>query len=117
MEYLTTRLNEHRIDTEGAIARLGGKEMLYLTICKKFPRDSSYASVMDAIKKSDYTKVRMHLHTLKGVSANLGFQYLYALCNRLLAELDQRELPLFHQDILCLMKEYDIIIALLEEAL
>ncbi len=115
MEQLTLKLKEHRIDTDGVIARLGGKENLYLTICKKFINDNSYPSAQKAFKAGDFIEAEKHIHTLKGVAANLGFIYLQALCNRLLTELEQLNFNLFNHDLISLGQEYDIIISILNE--
>lgn len=115
MEQLTKKMKEHRIDTDGVIARLGGKEKLYLTICKKFLNDISYPSVWEAVNKEDYKEAGKHIHTLKGVAVNLGFIYLSSLCNRLLTELEQQNFNLFNKDLISLGQEYDIIISILNE--
>lgn len=115
MEQLTLKMKEHRIDADGVIARLSGNEKLYLTICKKFRNDISYPSVLQAVSKGDYIEVGKHIHTLKGVAANLGFIYLSSLCNRLLAELEQQNFNLFNKDLISIGQEYDIIISLLNE--
>ncbi len=109
------KLKEHRIDTDGVIARLGGKENIYLTICKKFINDNSYSSAREAIKKGDFTEAGKCIHTLKGVAANLGFIYLHALCNNLLNELENLDFNLFNHDFISLGQEYDIIISILKE--
>ncbi len=115
MEQITIKMKEHGIDTDGVISRLGDKEMLYLSICKKFLNDTSYPSAREAIKKGDYIEAQIHLHTLKGVAANLGFIYLHALCNRLLTELEQESLSYFNRDLISLGQEYEIIISILNE--
>jgi HPt (histidine-containing phosphotransfer) domain-containing protein len=115
MEQMTKKMKEHRIDTDSVIARLGGKENLYLTICKKFLHDINYASIWDAVDQGYYEEARKHIHTLKGVAANLGFIYLSSLCNRLLTELEQQNFNLFNKDLISLSQEYDIIVSILNE--
>ena len=115
MEQLTINMKKHRIDTDGVIGRLGGNEKLYLSICKKFLNDVSYSSIQQAIIEGDYIEARRHIHTLKGVAVNLGFIYLYSLCSRLLTELDEQNLYLFHKDLICLGQEYDFIVSILKE--
>ncbi len=115
MEPMTKKMKQHGIDTEGVIARLGGKEKLYLTICKKFLDDPSFSSIQEAISKGDYTKAKLHIHTLKGVAANLGFSYLHALCSHLLTELEQEALGSFYRDLIHLDQEYNIITSILKE--
>ncbi|MDF2907999.1 MAG: Hpt protein [Herbinix sp.] len=113
MEQMCRKLKEHGIDIDGVIERLGGNKMLYLTICKKFVSDKSYPSIIEALAAGNLTEAHDHIHTLKGVAANLGFIYLYALCNRLLTELEQKELICFEQDIRKLIQECDFLISIL----
>lgn len=115
MELLTMKMKEHGIDTDGVITRLDGKEKLYLTICNKFLGDTSYPSIREAINKGDYIEAQIHIHTLKGVAANLGFIYLHALCNRLLSDLEQKAFSSFNRDLISLGQEYDIIISILNK--
>jgi HPt (histidine-containing phosphotransfer) domain-containing protein len=115
MELLTKKMKDHKIDTDGVIARLGGNEKLYIAICKKFLNDISYPSVWEAVNKGDYEQARKHIHTLKGVAVNLGFLYLSSLCNHLLTEMEQQNFNLFNKDLISLAQEYDIIISILKE--
>lgn len=115
MELLCRKLKEHGVDTESVITRLGGNEPLYLTICKKFLLDTSYPKLSEALSLGRISEAQMHIHTLKGVAANLGFQYMYALCKHILAAMEQCDLKCFEHDIRCLSDEYKIIIAILSD--
>lgn len=43
----------------------------------RFPEDPTYQSLCEAKAAGDYEAVFLHIHTLKGVSQNLGFGNLY----------------------------------------
>jgi HPt (histidine-containing phosphotransfer) domain-containing protein len=113
MEQICRKLKEHGIDIDGVTERLGGNKNLYLTICKKFVHDRSYPLIKETLAEGNLSEAQVHIHTLKGVAANLGFIYLYALCNRLLTQLEQKELICFEKDIQKLSQECDLIISIL----
>ena len=113
MEQLCRQLREHGVDTEGVTERLGGNKKLYLSICKKFVYDKSYPSLKVALAAGDLLEAQVHIHTLKGVAANLGFIYLYALCNRILDEIKHKEMKYFELDIQKLSQECDLLISIL----
>ncbi|MDF2485130.1 MAG: hypothetical protein K0R46_1298 [Herbinix sp.] len=113
MEQLCRKLRELGVDTDGVIARLGGNEQLYLSICRKFINDASFLSAKNAFTSGDFMDAQVHIHTLKGVSANLGFSMIHSICERLLTELDQYDLEKFNEDMNILTREYDKIIALI----
>lgn len=115
MELLYKKLKEHGVDTDSVITRLGGNEPLYLSICKKFLFDTSYPKLKEALSSGSISEARMHIHTLKGVAGNLGFQYMHALCKHILAAMEQCEFKYFEHDINCLSDEYQLIIAILSE--
>lgn len=115
MEILCKKLKEHGIDTDSVITRLGGNEPLYLSICKKFLFDNSYPKLKEALSSGRIDDAQMHIHTLKGVAGNLGFQYMHSLCKHILAAMEKCEVRCFEYDINCLSDEYKIIIAILSE--
>lgn len=63
--------------------RFSNNEGLLKRFILKFPDDVCYARLQTAIQAKDYKKVEMEAHTLKGVSANLGFEVLYLKCSEL----------------------------------
>ncbi len=115
MEQIYQKLKEHGIDTDSVTERLGGNYRLYLTICEKFVYDKSYPSLKEALLSGDLSSVGTHLHTLKGVAANLGFLYLHDLCNSLLEQLKQNRLEHFNTDIQKLCLECNQIISILSK--
>lgn len=75
-------LQEAGIDLKSGMARLMNNEKLYLKILKKFPKDGSYAKLMEASEQGDAAAAVSASHTLKGVCGNLAIQKLYELTTR-----------------------------------
>jgi HPt (histidine-containing phosphotransfer) domain-containing protein len=61
------------LDTDGAIARMGG-ESLYLSMLGKFipSQGQSVQSIQDALAINDQATTERLVHTLKGVAATIG---------------------------------------------
>jgi len=72
-----TALGDYGCDTQTALERFLGKEELYIKFIKKFLDDKSFEELKNNIEKSDYENALKSVHTLKGVSGNLGFTALY----------------------------------------
>ncbi|MCR5828814.1 MAG: Hpt domain-containing protein [Lachnospiraceae bacterium] len=70
-------LGDYGCDTQTALERFLGKEELYLKFIKKFLDDKSFEELKGHIADSDYENALKSVHTLKGVSGNLGFTALY----------------------------------------
>jgi PAS domain S-box-containing protein len=70
-----------RIDTDEAIARLGGNAQLYLEVLGSYLQElKSQPDRVDALLKSgDQVGATRLLHTLKGLSATVGATYLAAV--------------------------------------
>ena len=73
------------VDTDGAIARLGGNTALYADILRAFLQETaSLPDQLDAlIAAANSTAAVRLLHTLKGVSATVGASYLSAVAKSL----------------------------------
>lgn len=63
-------------DVELLIARFGGNQALLEKFVRKFPDDKAFEQLEAAVRESNYDAIEMEAHTLKGVSANLGFEHL-----------------------------------------
>jgi HPt (histidine-containing phosphotransfer) domain-containing protein len=114
MELLIRQLKQIGVDVDSALCRLGGKELIYLSICKKFVLDSNFQLFKDTIKAGDREKAGIYLHTLKGVAANLGFTRLEMLCKALYTDLRNEDSQLFQHNINSLTGEYQRIISVLK---
>lgn len=80
-------LKSSDINAEEAIARLGNDEFIYMTICNKFLQDTNYVLFQKDIINLDYKSAQMHIHTLRGVAANLGFHRLELICKTIMNQL------------------------------
>lgn len=65
------------------LQRFMNNEALLVKFIKKFVDDPSYQQAMDAYSGHDYKGLELSAHTLKGVSANLGFDDLSAGCKEI----------------------------------
>ena len=59
------------------LKRFMGNEKIYMKFLMKFPEDKNYDAIMENMKNHDYDAVFNGVHTLKGVSANLGLNPVY----------------------------------------
>jgi len=66
-------------DYAEVIARLGSEERVTKYVIK-FPEDPTYRTLCEVKETGDAQGVFLNIHTLKGVSQNLGFGTLYEAC-------------------------------------
>lgn len=81
------------VDTEATLRRFGNNSSLLERFVLKFPQDPTFASLTEAVPGEDFELIERLAHTLKGTSANLGFQTLSDQCAALVTALrsGQRE--------------------------
>ena len=87
------RLQEAGIDTAAGIKRTAGNEALFLRLLHKFEADPNYAGFQEKLEEGDLVQAERHLHTLKGVSANLSMTRLYPACQEADTQLKQGKRP------------------------
>ena len=63
-------------DLQTALRRLGGMETLYERLINKFLDDRTFEELKSAMEAGDFPMIETKAHTLKGISANLGFETL-----------------------------------------
>jgi HPt (histidine-containing phosphotransfer) domain-containing protein len=114
MEETSLRLKRIGIEVDNVIERLGGNELLYLSICQKFIYDPNYLYLKEAISNDDRKAAVNHAHTLKGVACNLGFRRLSVLCKTFMEEIDEAENEIPPQIYQELSDEYERIITILK---
>ena len=69
------------IDVEGAMnAWARGHERLYMKYLLRFPDDPYVENFVEALETGDLATAYRAIHSLKGVSANLGMTKLHELC-------------------------------------
>ena len=101
-------------DYIGASKRLISEKMLTLFI-NKFPNDTSMKALLDAVEARDIETSFRSVHTLKGVSANLGFTELYKAAWNLTEQLRPRQEQADKNLLKILEDEYNRTIAILKE--
>lgn len=67
-------------DVQTTLHRFGGNNGLLERFVKKFPDDRSFSEIESAAKEDNFDGLERGAHTLKGTSANLGFQILSERC-------------------------------------
>lgn len=76
----------------------------------KFPQDNNMALFEESWAKKDYETAFRAMHTLKGVSVNLGFTALYNVSSALTEKLRSQEYDNLDGLITDVKKQYDIVI-------
>lgn len=87
MNLRETKVKELGVDFDYIYRVFGGNENLYLSLCNKFIQDPSYNKFQKSLMHQDYKDANLHLHTLKGVAANLGFCKLAEISNLLMTDI------------------------------
>lgn len=72
------------VDAEATVARLGGMEEILKRFILKFPQDPTFSALAKAYDSRDMEALGRHVHTLKGLTANLGIEPLRQMCEEYL---------------------------------
>lgn len=75
------------MDVLATVERFGGNENLLLKFLRRFPDDPSFRALETAIQGDDRELAKVHCHTLKGISGNLGLTSLFTACANMMAGL------------------------------
>lgn len=69
-------------DTQFAVNQFSGKKELLLQILEKFINQYQHfdSELMNLLQQSDLGTLKQQVHTLKGVSGNLGMNALHQAC-------------------------------------
>lgn len=73
-------LNDMGNEVVEFVNRLAGNEVLAAKIIKKFKTDRTFSQLKNSIVEENKIQAYRNLHTLKGVSANLGLTRLASEC-------------------------------------
>ncbi len=106
---LLVELEEKGLDLERTLARFMNKEALLEKFIYKFLDDDNFENYMKNISKNDYEEALKNIHTLKGVTANLGFNNLFVISEKIVNNIrtdKYDDLPKLSEE---LEKEYNII--------
>lgn len=73
------------VDVDTTLHRFGGNEPLLARFVRRFPQDETYQTLKTVLAEPvwDLAQIERLAHTLKGTSANLGFQILSDHCHEL----------------------------------
>lgn len=103
------------IDFQRLLSRFSDNRMLLIRFMKKFPNDETYSVLKDSVDKEDYEKVLTSAHTLKGISANLGFDKLSNLCAQMVGDIREGSydnvLAVFQE----IAKEYQLVVEVIDK--
>lgn len=113
MEIMIQRLKEIGINVDNVVSRLGGNEIFYLSVCRRFQDDRNYQLFQNALVKDDFESARIYIHTLKGVSANLGFAQMELICKSILEDLKNNDIVSLQQHKAELSEDYNKIVSIL----
>lgn len=89
---LLKELAENKVDIDNTIERFLGNKDLYLKFLNKFLADTNYEMFINALKEKDYENAQRHVHTLKGVSANLGLIPIFDCASQINSKLRSNDL-------------------------
>lgn len=68
---------EYNFDVKGTLNRFMNNEALYLKFLKKFLEDNNYQLLAENYNTNNFEEMFRTVHTIKGVSGNLGLTDLY----------------------------------------
>lgn len=65
------------IDFDGGLERFSGRTEIYVKYLKRFPDDTYYPALLDALEKKDIEAAFVNAHSLKGTAGNLSLNAFY----------------------------------------
>lgn len=69
------------VDYEGTIERFGNNLDMYIKFLNKFCDDKNFIGLQESVKNKDFENMLIHVHTLKGITGNMGLTKLYNICS------------------------------------
>ncbi len=69
------------------VNRFAGNEMVCTTLIKKFPTDPNFEAYVKQVRSGNYNEAEKSIHTLKGVSSNLGLTKIRELTQLILDDI------------------------------
>lgn len=96
-------LEELGVDLDATLPRFLGNKNFYLKMLAKFLDDPNYDLLEKSLQEQDYETAFRAVHTLKGVSVNMGLNLLYDETVLLTEELrkppyDEDKISMFFQE-------------------
>lgn len=86
-EEMLVKLEEKGNRIEELLKRFANNEMICVRLVKKFPGDENYESYLKQIQVQDLKSAEQSVHTLKGVSSNLGLTKISDLTQYIVDEI------------------------------
>lgn len=85
---LFDELKKVGVDIDDAMSRFMNNQALYIKFLKKFLEDKKLEDVSsEMLKKNDYRNLIEPIHTLKGLTGNMGFKTAYSLTSKIVYNL------------------------------
>lgn len=101
-------------DYDQVLNRFCNNEALMHKFIKMFLQDENYSHLMEAVKAEDYPTVERAAHTLKGVSANLGFDHLFQRCNQMVVHVRENSYEKLEGDLQEIIAAYEQVTAFIK---
>lgn len=75
------------VDTQAALARVGGNEAIYKKLLGMFVQSSEFAKMDEALENKDYPAAAEFAHAIKGITGNLSLPELFDLSTSLMNQM------------------------------
>lgn len=103
------------VDYKRLLSRFSDNKMLLIKFMKKFLDDETYSALKHSVEEENYEKILTNAHTLKGISANLGFDRLSGFCAEIVSSIREgnhaKVLPAYQKA----AKEYQLVVGVIEK--
>ena len=109
------KLSASGVDVAGTMDRFMNNEDLYKRILKKFLADTSFDDAVRAKEEGREEDAQMYIHTLKGVSANLGLTPIFAITDEMMQYFRSDDLEKAYSLFDPLKETYDQFVELISE--
>lgn len=99
-------LDELGIEISPTLARFGGMEKVLEKFLLKFPEDETFQRIRSANIEHSLEDLERNVHTLKGLSGNLGLSRISTLCAECLTYIRKKDIRSFNRRFPDLQEEY-----------
>ncbi len=113
-EYLSHLQNEG-IAVHIALDRFMNNESFYEKYIRMFPEDKTFPLLQEAYQRNDWDNAKIYTHSLKGLSASLGFLSLSSIAEKLLSCLKKEDVSHYEIYYKQLVNNYHQVLNLLHE--
>ncbi|MEG2086377.1 MAG: Hpt domain-containing protein, partial [Clostridia bacterium] len=106
-ELIEQSLIEAGFDYKGSVKRFSNITAMYYKYLIKFKEDASFETALNAMKIYDLQKMYEAVHSLKGVSGNLGIDTLYFACQNVIVAIKNNSIEEIKNNMQLLTIEYN----------